>query len=120
MQVAGKSAAEEDVRGWAKELIRLEDTDAIVTPVVVEFLAGVRSSHELKLTRVFLSAFRVIDGRKILDVDWSEAERLASRVPRDGKPRDLGDCLIQAIGTRLRYEVGSMDRRFRDHRRNNP
>jgi hypothetical protein len=34
-------AADAGVERWARELIRLHDTDAIVTPVQIEILGGV-------------------------------------------------------------------------------
>lgn len=98
---------------WAKDLIRSHATDLIVTPVYVEFIAGVRSSHELQLAKAYLAQFRVLDGGHIPSTDWDEAERLAARVPRDGKPRQLGDCLIRAIAHRLKCEVFTLDKRFR-------
>ena len=41
-----------------------------------------------------------------------KAKRLAERVPRDGRRRQLGDCLVQAIANRLRYEVFAIDTFF--------
>jgi predicted nucleic acid-binding protein len=82
-----KTAA--DAIQWAKELIDRFDAGAVVTPVCVEFLAGVTSSRELELARAYLSQFRVIDQARIPAQDWEEARRLAERVPRDGKPRQL-------------------------------
>jgi predicted nucleic acid-binding protein len=100
------------VRGWAESLIRQRKTDAIVTPVYVEMLAGATSAEELRLTRAFLEKFRRIDGGRIPEGDWAEAIRLAQRVPRDAKPRQLGDCLIRAIAKRLRYTVFTHDAGF--------
>ena len=48
----GKTAA--DAAGWAQRLIAVHDTDAIVTPVFIEFVAGVTNSVELELTRSYL------------------------------------------------------------------
>lgn len=92
--------------------MRLYDTDAIVTPIRIEFVAGTRTAHELRLARAYLANFRAIDGGRILAEDWIEAHRIAERVPRDGKPRQLGDCLIAAIAKRLRYDVEAKDRAF--------
>jgi predicted nucleic acid-binding protein len=103
---------ERDVRGWADRLIELHQTKAIVTPVSVEMIAGVRSKHELKLLRAFLARFEVIDERRIPVQDWQETERIAQRVPRDGKPRQMGDCLIRAIANRLRCDVIAYDDSF--------
>lgn len=97
---------------WARDLIGLHQTNAIVTPVVIEFLAGVTSSSELEMARTFLREFQIADGGRILGADWTEARRLAERIPRDGKPRQLGDCLILAIANRLKYEVLTFDLRF--------
>ena len=114
------TVSEEDARRWARNLIEFEETNAVASPVVLEILGGVRTKRELVLTETFLSEFRVIDNGKVLREDWDEAKRSARRVPPDGKPRDLGDCLIQSIAKRLRYDVRTFDRRFRDHRRRDP
>jgi len=103
----------QETETWAQDLIRSHATDLIVTPVYVEFIAGVRSSHELQLAEAYLAQFRVVDGGHIPNADWDEAKRLAARVPRDGKPRHLGDCLIRAIVHRLKCEVFAVDKRFR-------
>ena len=42
-----------DARNWAKRLIENKGTNAIVSPVVIEMLAGVRDSHELESNRGF-------------------------------------------------------------------
>lgn len=97
---------------WADELATFYGTIAIVTPIYIEFVAGVRSKQELELARAYLGGFPNLDRGKILASDWKEAKRLAERVPRDGKPRQLGDCLIKAIATRFGYEVFSSDRGF--------
>src|SRR6185436_3493421 len=91
---AGKTPAQ--VAAWAQQLIDLHDTDAIVTPVYVEFIAGVTNSAEQELARAFLGEFRSLDEGRIPVADWNEARRLAQRVPHNGKPRQLGDCLIAA------------------------
>jgi predicted nucleic acid-binding protein len=101
-----------DVQGWAKDLIALHETDAIVTPVYVEMIAGVKSAEELKLTRAFLGEFECLDEGYISAEDWQEAVRLAQRVPRDRRPRQLGDCLIRAVANRLRYRVVTLDTGF--------
>jgi predicted nucleic acid-binding protein len=97
------------VKSWAKELINLYDTNAIVTPVYLEMLAGVSSKRELGLTRAFLDEFTCIDEGQIPKEDWDNAIRLAARIPRDGRPRQLGDCLIRALADRLRCEVITRD-----------
>ena len=99
----------DEAETWARELIGWRNTDAIVTPVYIEFVAGVRSAHELVLARAYLAPFRVIDGGSVSHEDWKLARRIAERVPRDGKPRQLGDCLIKAIAMRLNHDVESLD-----------
>ncbi len=105
-------STEDDARTWAHRLIALEKADAIVTPVYVEMICGVRGSHELLLTTAYLHSFRVIDGGNVLPEDWREAIRLARRVPRNGKPRQLGDCLVRAISDRLNHNVRTVDQGF--------
>jgi predicted nucleic acid-binding protein len=111
----------EDAISWAQDLIKLHDSRAIVTPVYVEMIAGVMSSHELALTRAFLDEFDCVDERDIPPKDWEEAIRLAQRVPgqkgrrkaaKKPRPRKLGDCLIQAIANRLNYDVQSRDKDY--------
>ena len=109
---SGRVATADDVRRWAKELIGLHDSDVIASPVVVEFLAGVRSSDELRLAQAYLENFKVIDGGTMSVKDWEVAKQLAQRVPRDRKPRHLGDCLIAAIAQRFGLDVHSLDKRF--------
>ncbi len=103
---------EPDVAGWAQKLIAIERSDAIVTPVVLELTCGVLSKRGLQLTRAYLGEFMVIDQGAVLNEDWREALRLAARVPRNGKARDLGDCLIRAIANRLNHEVSTPDKSF--------
>lgn len=49
---------------------------------------------------------------KILSQDLDQARRVAERIPRDGKRRQLGDCLIGAMALHLNYDVVTLDRRF--------
>jgi predicted nucleic acid-binding protein len=100
---------EAEVERWARQLIEIERSDAIVTPVLIEFLCGVGDKREMILARAFLRPFKAIDDRRTLKRDWQEALRLAERVPANRRPRDLGDCLIKAIAQRLNYEVQSLD-----------
>jgi len=102
----------EDVAEWARALIGLDGTSAILTPVVIEFLCGARDGHELDLCRAFLDQFEVVDRGNVTSEDWHLAERLAARVPRDGSPRDFGDCLILAISRRLGYQIFTSDLRL--------
>lgn len=101
-----------DAHALADEIATHYRTRAIVTPVVVEFVAGVRTSHELKLARAFLGNLTIVDDRRILPEDWDDAQRRAQRVPRDGRPRDIADCLIAALADRFGYEVWSLDSGF--------
>lgn len=107
-----REPSESDAMLWAAKLIKAYSSDVIVTPVYLEFVAGTKSTWELKIARAYLSALRILDKGKILDRDWVEARRLAERIRRDGKPRHLGDCLIKAIANRFRYEVLSSDQGF--------
>jgi predicted nucleic acid-binding protein len=81
-------------------------------PVYIEFLAGVRNSVELQLATAYLKEFEILDNGTVEKADWSEAERVARRVPQDGRPRQLGDCLIRALAKRLRGDVATLDLRF--------
>jgi predicted nucleic acid-binding protein len=101
-----------EARQRARMLIQDRKTDAIVTPVRIEFLAGARSKDELALFAAFLDELDVVDRGRIVDEDWRVAENRAKHVRADGKPRQLGDCLIRAIAERLRFEVDTRDRAF--------
>jgi|SRR5208337_3058368 len=100
---------ETEAESWALRLIEIERSDAIVTPVLIEFLCGTRDKREMILARAFLKPFKAIDDRRTLERDWQEALRLAERVPANRRRRDLGDCLISAIAQRLNHEVRSLD-----------
>jgi predicted nucleic acid-binding protein len=105
----GKTAAEAEA--WARILIQITRTDAIVTPVELELLGGDLDSRDRDLTRAFLKPFRIIDEGKILPEDWEEVRRLITRIPRyQPRPRGLVDCLIQAIAFRLNHEVWTKDK----------
>jgi predicted nucleic acid-binding protein len=95
---------------WAGRLMQDKESDAIVSPVVVEFLCGVLNQDERMLREGFLKAFRVIDGYRTLPEDWAEALRIAKHPGFHATPRDLGDCLITAISSRLRHEVLTDDK----------
>jgi len=112
----------------AGELIEVYKTNAIVSPVEIEILAGVRDPRELDLTQAFLACFEVIDQQKIPPKDWQEAKRHAKRVveydrevPRKGRKRKreqyprtemrkLGDSPILAIAKRLQRDIISNDK----------
>ena len=96
----------------ARRLIDLYKTDAIVTPVRIEFVAGARDTQELEAFRIYLAMFDNVDEGRILPEDWSEAIRYAEWIPRDGRSRQLGDCLIRAIARRLKYGVWTQDSGF--------
>ncbi len=99
-------------RAWGRELAAIEETTIIVTPVLLEVVGGTTSTAELRLMRAFLEPFECVDGQRITARDWEEARRLAQRVPRDRRPRQLGDCLICAIANRLHYKVRTDDTAF--------
>jgi predicted nucleic acid-binding protein len=103
---------ESDIMGWARNSIDFRKTDAIVTPVSVELLAGARNSHELRMFRAYLSRFHVVDDGRVLAGDWEEAARLAAWIPHDGKRRQLVDCLIRALAKRLNFAIITRDKRF--------
>lgn len=100
------------VQKWAQQLIKMHDANAVVTPVRIEVIGGVTKQQDYPLTLAYLEMFRCIDNQRILSEDWEEALRLARRIPRSARPRDLGDCLIRAIATRLKHEVDTRDRGF--------
>jgi predicted nucleic acid-binding protein len=101
--------SDNDARTWAEELIEFRGSDCIVTPVAIEFSAGATNRHESRLYRAYLEKFRIVDEGRVPKDDWIVAKRLAERIPRSGKPRQLGDCLIKAIATRLHYDVDTLD-----------
>jgi predicted nucleic acid-binding protein len=103
---------DELIAKWAGELIDLYQTDAIVTPVAVEFLGGFTTRVELRRGEVFLSRFTCVDSLDIREQDWRKVRQIVRRTPRDGKPRQLGDCLISAIAHRLGYRVITDDQGF--------
>ncbi|HMP08501.1 MAG TPA: PIN domain-containing protein [Lacipirellulaceae bacterium] len=104
-----RPCAIEDARGWARELIKTMGSNAIVSPVQIEVLAGTTTHEKLQLTRAFLGEFAVLDEGRISLADWQAARNYAERIPQNAKPRDLGDCLIHALADRLHLEVLSGD-----------
>lgn len=80
--------------------------------MVIEFLSGARDAAELQAFEAFLSAFESLDQGDIRPSDWHETLRLARRIPRDGRPRQLCDCLIRALANRLRCDVLTVDHGF--------
>ena len=77
----------DNVRKWAKELREMHGGAAIVTPVYLEFLCGAKSQREMQLAEEYLADFEIADKGQVLRDDWIEAQRIARRVPADGKPR---------------------------------
>ena len=106
-------ASAADARKWAEALERVYQTRMIVTPVKVEFLVGVRSQHEFELAQAYLDHFRILDGHRVTPEDWEVAIQFAQRVPPDGKPRQLGDCLIRALAKHFNHDVETHDSRFK-------
>ncbi|MGB7160694.1 MAG: PIN domain-containing protein [Tepidisphaeraceae bacterium] len=104
------NASAEDARSWARKIIDLYRSDAIVTPVDIEFRAAARSQHELVLARSFLAVFRIVDDGRVTIDDWSYARRLAEHARP--KPRQLGDCLVRALSNRAGYDVETLDGTF--------
>ena len=98
------------LQAHAEELIEVQGTKLIVSPVLIEFLAGALTSNELTLYQAFLAPFEVLDKGNIPRPDWEEARRFAQRIKNKGRKRKLGDCLIQAIASRLNCDVITSDR----------
>jgi predicted nucleic acid-binding protein len=86
-------------------LIRINQTNFILTPVYLEFVGGVTDRHEMELAKAFLDVFRILDEGDIRPEDWLGARRLAERIPTNARRRGTTDCLIKAIAIRLRCEV---------------
>jgi predicted nucleic acid-binding protein len=108
-----EAVTERTAAGWGEKLKEFYAPSFLVSPVVVEFVAGARSSDELSLFRAFLSPFESLDRGSISADDWDQARRIAERIPKNGKPRQLGDCIIAAIARRLRCDVITHDKGFR-------
>jgi predicted nucleic acid-binding protein len=104
--------AERDITRWANELVELYETNWILAPVAVEFLAGFTSRKELEWGERFLRSFYWVDERNIPPEDWDTVYRLVRRIRSDNKTRQLGDCLIRAIARRLKCEIETDDRGF--------
>jgi predicted nucleic acid-binding protein len=99
-----------DALRWGRELIRAAGTNAIVTPVYIEMIAGASTAQEARLTVAFLQPFRCVDKQETPPGDWKNAMHLAAQAR--GRARDLGDCLIRAIANRLHYGVRTDDTGF--------
>lgn len=108
-----KNRTAKDVKAHARILIEFWQTNFIVSPVLIEFLAGARTSEELKLYQAFLEPFAVLDRGDIPRQDWEEAKRLAQWIRKKDRRRKLGDCLIEAISKRLGVEPITSDPDFK-------
>lgn len=93
----------------ARDWLRDFPQDVIVTPVRLEFQGGSRDRDELRRCDLFLAEFHVLDEGRIVPADWQQAERLARRVPRDGRSRGAIDCLVRAICIRLHADMATDD-----------
>jgi predicted nucleic acid-binding protein len=104
--------SEAEVRAFAQRLIQIYNTDLIASPVRIEFLCGITGSNSPQLWLTFIQAFKSIDEGNVPRADWHEAERIAKRVARHGRPRKLGDCLLKAIALRLNCDIVTADADF--------
>ena len=108
-KVDSLSSARRTAREWRKQ----NPVHAIVTPVKLEFLCGIRQKEQLEWADAFLGEFELIDGGKIKDKDWKIALDLARDIRKksreDVPKRDANDCLIRAICDRLHAEIISDD-----------
>lgn len=109
---ARPSANASSARANARKLIDLRGSAHIVAPVEIEFLAGIKSEAEMLRAEAFLSQFKRPPNDEVRLEDWKKAREFARRVPRDGKPRQLADCLIRAMALRLKADVDTLDMRF--------
>ena len=98
-------------KSHAEELIEVQGTNQIVSPVQIEFLAGANREN-LECRKAYLEPFRILDKGNIPAKDWEEAKRIAQWV-RIGRERKLGDCLIEAISIRFNGDIISSDPDFR-------
>ncbi len=57
---------ENEAEQWARSLTSNRETNAILSPVEVEFLCGVVNRHEMRLREAYLRAFEVVDDHKTL------------------------------------------------------
>jgi hypothetical protein len=108
-----KFVDEKEIDRWAKKLIRLEDSNAILSPIRLEIMGGIHNRKEYRQMERYLSHFRVIDEGIILPQDWSQAEQLHRlEIEKHGKALGPLDSLIKAIAHRLGHEVRSEDKGF--------
>jgi predicted nucleic acid-binding protein len=109
---ASKQISEQQAIDCARRLIREERTNAILSPIYVEYLCGPQNKREVRNARAYLHEFHVLDEGRVLPQDWLESMRLAGRISRNGTPRQMGDCLIRAICIRLNLDVNTADSHF--------
>jgi hypothetical protein len=107
--LADRTAA--DAEEWARRLIKLQKTNAILTPIYLEFVGGVIHQHEMELSKAYLGQFRILDEGEITPADWALARQLAERIPSrtDPTPRGAIDCLIRALARRFRCDLRTSD-----------
>ncbi len=110
--IASNQISERQAIQCARRLIGERSTGAILSPIYIEYLCGPQNEREVRNARAYLDEFEIIDEGRILPQDWIESRRLAGRILRAGGPRQMGDCLIRAICTRLRLDVSTADSRF--------
>ena len=103
--VRSEESAVAEARKWLKKY----PNDGILTPIRLEFIGGTRDKDELRLADLFLGEFELLDGGTILAEDWTEAERIARRIGRKGRPRGTIDCLVRAICDRLNADLYTRD-----------
>ena len=108
----GRAVTEDDAKRWARELIDLQGTRSILTPIAIEYVCRGATAHDVSLARAYLAEFDVADRGRVLPEDWEAAKRVAQRVLPDRRTRQLGDCLIRAICDRLNLDVFTGDKRF--------
>ncbi|MGD0139162.1 MAG: PIN domain-containing protein [Tepidisphaeraceae bacterium] len=96
----------------ARSLIELQNSNAILSPIYIEYLCGPQSAGGVENARNYLDQFEIVDEGRILPEDWKESKRIAGRVSRNSAPRDMGDCLIRAICNRLNMDVVTLDAHF--------
>jgi hypothetical protein len=106
-------ANKKEIDRWAKDLIRLEDSNAILSPIRLEIMGGVQNRNEYLQMERYLSHFTVIDEGRILPEDWKQAEHIhLLEIEKRGRTLGPLDSLIKAIANRLGHEVRSEDKGF--------
>lgn len=101
-----------DAEEWASRLIKIHQTNAIVTPVYLEVVGGVIHGHEMELTKAFLNCFKILDEGRLVEEDLTLARQFAERIPVGPEPSRRGavDCLIKALARRFRCELRTRDK----------